>query len=309
MNRNAHRIDNRIRKLGTPYMLLFPSLALIVLFKVYPIIYSVWGSFFIRQAGGVVVFAGLKNYFLLLQDPTFLNSVWVTIRFNLIVTPLQVVLGVLLALLLNRNLRTVRIARTLLYIPVAINMVVASAIWNMLLNPASGPANALLAVFGIPKQPFLTSGKQALSVIILICCWKGVAYWMMFLLAGLQNISSTIYEAGRIDGTGFFSELFHLTLPMMKNPLKFVVVSDTMINLFMFVPVYMLTGGGPEGSTDTLMYEAYRAAFKFSNYGRSYAIVTLLLLLTLVIISLQFHFFRDKDFRPAKHESKDEVRL
>ena len=282
------------RRGKTPYILLLPSLLLIVVFKVYPILYSIWGSFFTRGAGGIVHFSGLRNYWLLLIDPTFLNSVWITIKFNLITIPLQVILGVAMAVMLNRNFRTVRAARTLLYIPVAINMVVASAIWNMLLNPASGPANAILEVFGIAKQPFLTSSSQALYVIVLICCWKGVAYWMMFLLAGLQNISVTIYEAGKIDGTGFFSELFLLTIPMMKNPLKFVIVSDTMINLFMFVPVYMLTGGGPEGSTNTLMYEAYKSAFKFSNYGRSYAIVTLLLLITFIVIWFQFHLLRDK---------------
>jgi multiple sugar transport system permease protein len=82
---------------------------------------------------------------------------------------------------------------------------------------------------------------------------------------------------------------------MLKNSLVFVIVSDTMINLFMFVPVYMLTGGGPEGSTDTLMYEAYRSAFKYANYSRSYAIVTVLLLLTFIVIGLQFFLLRDKN--------------
>jgi multiple sugar transport system permease protein len=285
----ALRFDKR------PYLLLLPSFLLIALFKAYPILYSVFGSLFSRGFGGAARFVGLKNYAMLFADPTFLNSVWITIKFNLITIPLQVVCAVALAIMLNRNLKSVRVARTLLYIPVAINMVVASTIWNMMLNPSSGPANAILAAFGIAPQPFLTSGAQSLFVIIVICCWKGVSYWMLFILAGLQNISPSIYEAGRIDGTGFFSELFCLTIPMLKNTLVFVIISDTMINLFMFVPVYMLTGGGPEGSTDTLMYEAYRAAFKFSNYSRSYAIVTVLLLMTFLVIGLQFYLLRDKE--------------
>ena len=286
-----------------PYMLLFPSLALIALFKVYPILYSVWGSFFSRGMGGIARFAGLRNYVLLAQDPSFLNSVWITVKFNLITIPAQVVLAVVLALMLNRNMRAVRAVRTLVYIPVAINMVVASTIWNMMLNPTSGPANAILAKFGIPPQAFLTSSSQALMVIIVICCWKGVAYWMLFFLAGLQNISPSIYEAGRIDGTGFFSQLFYLTIPMLKNSLVFVIVADTMINLFMFAPVYMLTGGGPEGSTDTLMYEAYRSAFKYANYSRSYAIVTVLLLITFIVIGAQFYLLRDRDGAQARETS------
>lgn len=296
-------IAKAIRHNYKPYLFLLPSLLLIGLFKVYPILYSVIGSFFSRGAGGSSRFSGLKNYLILFEDPTFLNSVWITAKFNLITIPVQVVLSVALAIMLNRNLKSVRLARTLIYVPVAINMVVASTIWNMMLNPASGPANVILARLGIPAQPFLTSSAQALPVIVIICCWKGVAYWMLFILAGLQNISPSIYEAGRIDGTGFFSQLFYITIPMLKNSLIFVIVSDTMINLFMFVPVYMLTGGGPEGSTDTLMYEAYRAAFKFSNYSRSYAIVTILLLLTFVIIGLQFYLLRDKDEISAKRSA------
>lgn len=286
-----HRLDNP----ATPYFLIVPSLLLIVLFKAYPIVYSILGSFFFRGAGGISRFAGLKNYRLLFHDSVFLNSIWVTFKFNLIVTPLQVVLSLALALLLNRNMRLVRGARTLIYVPVAINMVVASTIWNMLLNPSQGPVNSILALLGIGAQPFLTDKGQALMVIILICCWKGVAYWMVFLLAGLQNINLSLYEAARIDGANRLKELFSITIPLMKNALKFVIVSDTMINLFMFVPVYMLTGGGPEGSTDTLMFEAYRAAFKFANNGRSFAIVTILLIITFAIIGVQFLLFRDEE--------------
>lgn len=286
-----------------PYLLLLPSLLLIGLFKVYPIFYSIWGSFFVRGQGGSSKFAGFRNYSLLFQDPTFLNSIWVTFKFNLITTPIQIILGLALAIMLNRNSRFVRFSRTVIYIPVAINMVVASTIWNMMLNPSSGPINSILVKIGFPPQPFLTSSSQALFVVFLICCWKGVPYWMLFLLAGLQNISSSIYEAGRIDGTNFFSEMFYLTIPMLKNSIIFVTISDTMINLFMFIPIYLLTSGGPEGSTDTLMFEAYRSAFKLSNYGRSYAIVTLLLILTVFIVGLQFYLFGDKG-REARQNSK-----
>ena len=302
MNGTSMSLVRYIRRNYRPYMLLLPSFALIAVFKVYPILYSVAGSFLMQGARGVVKFAGLKNFEMLFADPSILNSVWITIKFNLITVPVQVVLALTLAIMLNRKVRFVRTIRTLLYVPVAINMVIASTIWNMMLNPASGPANAMLGAFGIAAQPFLTSARQSLWVIIVICCWKGVSYWMLFLLAGLQNISPSIYEAGRIDGTNFLSELFSLTIPMLKNSLVFVIVSDTMINLFMFIPVYMLTGGGPEGSTDTLMYEAYRAAFKFSNYNRSYAIVTVLMLMTFIVIGLQFYVLRDKDAKSSRRQ-------
>lgn len=285
-----------------PYMLLLPSFLIISIFKVYPIIYSVVGSLYKRVAGGVTAFAGLENYSLLLTDPNFLNSIWVTLKFNLIIIPVQVILAIATAVMLNKNLKFVRFARTVIYIPVAINMVVASTIWNLMLNPNSGLINSILGIFGIRPQPFLTSPSQALYSIMLICCWKGVAYWMMFLLAGLQNISDSIYEAGTIDGTNFFTRLFLITIPMLKNSLVFVTISDTMINLFMFVPIYMLTRGGPEGTTNTLMYEAYRSAFKYSNYNRSYAIITILLLLTFIIVGIQFKLMSDRE--PSARQKK-----
>jgi multiple sugar transport system permease protein len=289
-----------MKKKLTPYLLLLLSFALIAVFKGYPIIFSLIGSLFVKGAGGVTRYAGLQNFIMLVKDPDFVNSLLMTLKFTLILTPIQIVLAVGLALLLNRNHKLVRAARTIVYIPVAVNLVVAATIWNLMLNPSSGIINSMLNFFGIKSQPLLTSSNQAMWVIMIICCWKGVAYWMMFLLAGLQNINDSIYESGRIDGTNFFTELFALTIPMLKNSLVFVTISDTMINLFMFVPVYMLTGGGPQGSTNVLMYEAYKSAFKYSNYGRSYAIITVLLLLTCVIIGLQFWFMRDKDSVRAK---------
>lgn len=290
-------INNKFlnKKYIRPYLLLFPSFILISVFKVYPIIYSVIGSFFKRGKGGITSFCYLDNYITLIKDSTFINSVLVTLKFNILIIPFQVICAVALALFINKNNRGVRIARTLIYIPVAVNMVIASTIWNMILNPSSGPVNVILNVFGIEKQPFLTSAHQALYVIIFICSWKGISYWMMFLLAGIQNISSSIYEAGKIDGTTFFSELFKITLPMLKNSLVFVIISNTMINLFVFVPIYMLTKGGPESSTDTLMYQAYCSAFKYSNYGRSYAIVTLMLIITFCIVGIQFLILNDKE--------------
>lgn len=304
MRPHAKRINiDKMKKALTPYALLFLSFILIVLFKVYPILYALWGSFYVRVAGGAMKFAGLENFIVLFKDPDFLNSVWMTLKFSIIITPVQVILAVAVALLLNRNHVLVRVTRTIVYIPVAVNMVVATTIWNLMLNPSSGIINSILNVFGIASQPFLTSQNQAMFVIMLICCWKGVAYWMMFLLAGLQNINESLYEAGRIDGTNAFSELFLLTLPMLKNSLIFVLISDTMINLFMFVPVYLLTSGGPQGATNVLMYEAYRSAFKFSNYGRSYAIIAVLMIITFIIIGIQFWFLRDKD------ESKPNKRL
>lgn len=285
----------RLKKKSTPYLLILPSVVLIGLFKIYPIIYSVINSFFKSGKGGAVSFVGIKNYVSLFQESTFANSVYVTIKFCVIVTAIQVVLAIALALFLNRNMRIVRIARTLIYIPVAVNMVIACTIWNMFFSTSTGLANTVLRTLGLPEQPWLSSADQALGVLMFICCWKGISYWMMFLLAGLQNIGESIHEAARLDGAGYFTELFKITLPMLKNSLIFVIVSDSLINVFMFAPVYLLTDGGPAMSTDTLMYEAYRSAFSYGNYPRAYALVSVMLIIAVIIAGIQFYVMRDKD--------------
>jgi multiple sugar transport system permease protein len=209
-------------------------------------------------------------------------------------TTVQVVLAIALALFLNKKSRAVRAARTMIYLPVSISIVIACTVWNMFFSTSTGIFNTILETVGIPQQPFLTGKNQALYVIVFICCWKGVPYWMMFLLAGLQNISENIYEASRLDGAGYWVTLFKITLPMLKNSLVFVVIADTLINVFMFVPIYLLTGGGPSMSTDTLMYEAYRSAFSYGNYPRAYALVTVMMVIAIAIAAVQMFLTRDE---------------
>jgi ABC-type sugar transport system permease subunit len=294
----------KLKKGIVPYLLLVPSIILIGIFKIYPILYSIVNSFFKTGRGGVVSFAGFQNYISLFSEKNFVNSIFVTLKFCILATAIQVVLAIALALFLNRNMLVVRIARTLIYIPVAVNMVIACTIWNMFFSTSTGLANTILKALGLPEQPWLTSSKQALYVLIFIACWKGISYWMMFLLAGLQNVGESVHEAALLDGAGYFTELFKVTLPLLKNSLLFVIVSDTLINVFMFVPVYLMTQGGPSMSTDTLMYEAYRSAFGYGNYPRAYALVSVMLVIAIMIAGIQFYIMRDKDEAPKKRRRK-----
>lgn len=295
----------KMKKKIVPYLLLVPSIILIGIFKIYPIFYSIVNSFFKTGRGGVSSFVGIQNYVSLFAEKNFMNSVWVTLKFCVITTAIQVVLAITLAVFLNRNMRVVRVARTLIYLPVAVNMVIACTIWNMFFSTSTGLANTILRTLGLAEQPWLTSEKQALYVLIFIASWKGISYWMMFLLAGLQNIGENVHEAALLDGAGYFDELFRVTLPLLKNSLQFVIVSDTLINVFMFVPVYLMTQGGPSMSTDTLMYEAYRSAFGYGNYSRAYVLVSVMLVLAMIIAGMQFYIMRDNDEKPEKRRKKN----
>ena len=121
------------------------------------------------------------------------------------------------------------------------------------MNPEQGLLNSVLNLFGIPNQQFLFDKAQALPSVIGIATWKGVGYWALFFISGLEEIPSQLYEAAAIDGSGPWNTLIHITIPQMKRTVLFVVVSDTISNFLLFVPAYILTNGGPEGSTDFMI--------------------------------------------------------
>jgi len=275
-----------MRKL-TPYLLLIPSVFLIVVFKIYPILLTLIGSFLVKGS------LSLANYSVLLKDPVFWSSFLVTVKFSIIVTPVQILLALILAFLVNTKLKGIEIFRTIYYLPVVVSIMVASMLWGIMLNPSSGVINSFLKAIGIPQQPFLTSSKQALMCIIAIASWKGIGYWMMFILAGLQNINTDIYEASYIDGASWWDTTTKITIPLLNRALIFVIVANTIINILLFVPMFVLTNGGPKMSTNGLMFEAYKSAFLYVDMGRSYAIVAILLVFISIVIGAQMKFLKN----------------
>jgi multiple sugar transport system permease protein len=128
----------------------------------------------------------------------------------------------------------------------------------------------------------------ALYSIIAIATWKGISYWMIFIIGGLQNISPEIYDAARIDGAVAWQRLFYITIPLLRPTLLFVLVADISINFLLFAPIFMLTNGGPADSTNVLMYEAYKSGFIFGDMGRAMAIIVVVVAILLVVVGLQF---------------------
>jgi multiple sugar transport system permease protein len=161
-----------------------------------------------------------------------------------------------------------------------------------MLSPERGVVNSILSGLGLHQQPFLTSSSQALISIITIVVWKSVGYWSLFFWAGLQEVSRSLYEASSLDGATRWKQFLHVTYPMMKRPLTFVAVSVTVSNFLLFSPMYILTQGGPQHSTNTLMLESFNSAFLYSDSGRASAIVIILILITLAIVAVQFRFLR-----------------
>lgn len=267
----------------------------ILIFKLYPILQGLAESLFAPTfMQGHKVFVAFDNYIELFRDPVFWNSVKVTMLLNVVINPLQIVLALLLALLLNVHVKGIGFFRSVHFIPIAVSQPIAAVLWGLMLNQEQGIVNSILVALGMDPQPFLGSSEQALWVIVAISTWRGVGYWSIFLLAGLQEISPSLYEAASIDGAGRWERFKNVTLPMLKRPLIFVTVTDTVINFLMFSPMYILTKGGPEDSTNVLMNESFNSAFQYSDLGRASAIVMVLLVMILIIIAAQFKLLKPK---------------
>lgn len=265
-----------------PYLMLAPALIFILIFKIYPMISVSVGSFF---RDGEFTF---RTYQILFKDKTFWNSLWVTLKMNIVIIPLQVLISLFLALLVNNTVKGIGVFRSIYYLPVTMAISVASVTWSLMMNVNSGVFNSILSIFGIENQGFFTDPKQALWCIIIMASWKGCGMWMMYLLAGLKGVDTAIYESARLDGAGYFTTLIKITLPLISRTMLFVLVANTTSNMLLFAPSKLITEGGPQNSTNVLMYEVYKSAFRNGNMSRAGAITAILLVIIMITVIGQF---------------------
>ncbi|MBO3681359.1 carbohydrate ABC transporter permease [Streptomyces sp. NEAU-YJ-81] len=268
-------------------LMLGPALVAILFFRLVPAFEAIRTSLSDPQGP----FAAYDRVF---ADPAFQASVRQTLLFTVLVNPFQIMLALALAVLLTQRLPLVGLWRTLIFLPAALPQVVSAIIWGVLFRP-DGPLNAVLNALGLPHQPFLTSKFQALPGIIILVSWVGVGYWMMFLIAGLKDIPGDTLEAAKIDGAGPLRTFFQVTLPQLKRPLLFVLVADTIANFLVFAPVETLTAGGPDRSTNLIMYDIYERAYVAGDLPAASAETFILLCIILAVVSIQFKLLPSED--------------
>jgi multiple sugar transport system permease protein len=250
-------------------------------------------SFFDYDAiSGRTAWVGVGNYRELFADPLFWRACWNTFVFNGVVTPLQVCLALGMAVLLNRRSRGMAAFRSAFFVPMVISLVVASILWDLLYHPDQGLLNSVLVAIGLPPQPFLTSDRQAMASVIAMVTWKGVGYWTIIFLAGLQAIPTVFREAATIDGASGWHYFWRITLPLLMRTIIFVIVADTSINFLLFVPMYVMTQGGPLDSTTVIMLEIYRNAFTYFRLGYASAMSAVLVTAMLLVVFVQFRMLR-----------------
>jgi len=261
---------------------------MLVLVRLLPAGYAVFSGFFHTSLlTGQESWVGLQNYADLLASERFWNSVRVTLLFSLIINPFQVFIAFALAVLFTQRMHVSALWRSLVLLPVAAPGAVSTIVWGVIYRP-DGLANSFLGVLGIPPQPYLISTSQALMSIIILMSWAGVGYWMMFLIAGINDIPQELHEAAALDGASAWRRFWRITLPLVRRPLAFVLVADTITNFLVFAPVQVLTQGGPQGSTNLMMFEIYERAYKLGDLNTANAEVVILIAITLVIVAVQF---------------------
>jgi multiple sugar transport system permease protein len=280
--------------LGIIFVFLLPALVGLLAFRLAPIAIALVGSLYGETLAGDQVWRGLANYQRLAADDGFWRSVQVTLLFNLVINPLQVLAAFALALLVFRPGRFIVFFRTAFFLPMTLSIGLTAILWDILLSQHVGPVNGLLQLLGFDRQGFFHDEDQALWAMIAIASWKGCGYWMIFLLAGLYEIPEELHEAARIDGASGWQRLRHVTLPLMRRPLAFVLVADTAVNFVFFAPVFILTSGGPNGATDLLMFRAYETAFTFGDWGRSLALSSVILGIVIAIAALELRLLRER---------------
>ncbi len=272
-------------------LLIAPAALIMLVVTVYPLLRSFWISLLTWDLTRPTLghpFAGLKNYAFVLQDPTFWQSAKSTLFFVVGAVSLEIVLGLALALLLNRDFIGKNIVRMLALLPWAIPAVVNGIMWKWILNPSFGALNGLLKSLGLIDQYVIWLGDPTLAMVMCILAdvWKETPFIMLLFLAALQTIPKDLYEAARVDGASALQNLFHITIPLI-SPTLFVALSlRTIWALKSFDLIYTLTAGGPSGSTTVIGYYTYLKSFVSLNLGRGAAVAYLMTLVVLALVLL-----------------------
>ena len=252
-------------------VLVTPSVFLLIAFLLVPMIYTVYFSVFRYQIMRPqdMTFINFENYIKLFQDKDFWQAFKNTIYFTVVVVPVQTALALGLALLVAEKTRGVAFFRTMYFAPQLTSMVVISILWTILYNsnPSTGLINSLLKSLGMESINFLSNKKTAMNSIIFMSAWQGAGYQMMIFIAGLQAIPASQYEAASVDGATAFQKLVYITLPGLKSTIKYVVMITMIQAMKLFTQPYVMTKGGPQNSTKTLVYYIYTEGFQEGNFG------------------------------------------
>jgi len=281
----------RWRRQVAGYAFVGPALVILAGFLLYPIGYSAWLS--LHEWDGYTPrwgpFVGLENYRALAADEVFWRATMNSIVFVVVRTPLEVGLGFLLALLLNRRLVARSLLRTLFFVPVVMSLIVVTIIFQRVYEMNTGLLNTFLRAIGLDAwaHPWLGDPATALPAVIAVSVWKNVGFSLVILLAGLQTLPQDVLEAARVDGANAWQLTLRVVTPLMRPILALTALLSIIGGLKVFDLIFIMTRGGPTYSTEVLATMLYREAFELNHMGVASAIAVILVALVLSIARAQ----------------------
>lgn len=278
------RMSGRFMTAIVPWLFLAPALIIFSWFKFYPMLSGFSMSFYDVQFYEDSKWVGLANFYRAFEDADLHRAVLHTTIYVVAATLSASVVAFALALLLEGPARHLQIIRTVVFLPAITSVAIIAEIWRIIFNSAPyGIINSILSFVGIDAQGFLTDPNQALFVLILMSVWKSAPYDMVIFIAGLATINRELYDAANVDGASPLRKLWHVTLPGIIPSISVVIMLSFIRGFRIFAEVYSTTGGGPAGSTSTIMTHIYKVGFEDMNYGYASAVSFLLLLFTMAL--------------------------
>ena len=282
-----------------------PALVLLTLFLFLPMLLTLGFSFtdYFALNPELTHFKGLENYVNIFKDELFVRSFFNTVKFVLIIVPLQCGGALLLAMAINHAARCKKYFKVAFFVPVVMSLAVVSTLWMQIYSP-EGILNTLLGNLGISAQPFIHNASQALPSIAIMSVWQGVGYQMIIFLGGLQNISPALYEAAEMDHASSWKKFKDITLPELKPLCVFVFITVTIGAFRMLVQPMVMTGGGPDHSTYTIVYDIYETGTVNWEMGLASTMAIVFTIFVVVLTIIQNLLTKEKEGNHADKKAK-----
>lgn len=279
------------------YVFLAPIIVGFLLFTVVPVFTSLYYSFTDFDGIQEPKFIGFKNYIDLFTNGEFGMSIWHSVVYAFWSVPVGAFLALLIAVLLTQKIKGVTLYRSAFFIPCIVSFVSIAMVWQWLYNDDYGLFNGILNGLGLPSIPWLSSPDWAMPSVIIMSVWKGLGFNAVILMAGIQGISTSMYEAADIDGANTVQKFFRITLPMIKPTMMFVLINGMIGALQAFDQIYIMTKGGPSGATEVVSYLIFQNAFNYFKQGYASAMAYVLFIIIFVATLVQLKVSEaNKDF-------------
>ena len=270
-----------------PYLLVSPYLIFTLVFVVFPVLFCFFLTFHKWNIISSMKFIGIDNYTRLFHDRLFWKAILNTLKFLLLHIPLQLVVSLSLAYLLNQKLKAASFFRGSFFMPVIVSGVVVTILWQQLLGFDFGLVNRLLQWLGLHKVGWLSSPRVAIYSIAVMATWKNVGLYVILFLTGLQTVPTQYYEAAKMEGANNWQQFYHITLPMINPTVFMVVVLSTIGGFSLFIEPYVMTGGGPLNTTLSAVLYIYKQAFEYYNMGYSATLGFFYALIIMLVVVIQ----------------------